>query len=782
MIQRGNITSLDDFFLPPDRRNADCVYVCRINGYSGRIDAFIRKYYGEARRTGAVLEGGIRNPTQDNLAYYNEMLGGDYRKDTAFISSALGKWLPRLTPAQNKTVTDALYESLCALEAEGKNENMQKSAYVKFMCWLYYRFEQLVRSIGGANRPKILYEGSISRYELVLVTALCGCGCDAVLLQYEGDGGYLKTDPSSKFSEKYEEPGMSPFPQTFNIAAIREEEKQAARMQRQQPAVTQRPVQPAPMRTPAAPVRTQSPVPAAAPALARSTNKWSSDAPLVNIAKSVSERKCGENEFRNCFYLIKGTDDKAGYTKRLFDLYTILTGEKRGVHIVNGHIPLPDTGEIGSVQRGNYRNSDELINGLSRNLNFTSDPRLAQVISQAFADTMRAAAHEETRLGKLTELGVYMICWIKRIYGELLKNYKSGSMGAFILLGREITKQETIFLSFLGACPVDVLILQPDLSGDIHIPDDELSVVVCGESADITEYPRDESSVRIGTAAYHAERELDTMMYGSGGMYRNMQYGKAKAVILDTMFEEIEILWDQEPQYRSGFSTSADTVIIPTIFAKVSGVKNGDAAEYWKLIKRLMTPETFTIRQAPFIPENQRCELMTYATAFLRNRKLQRDVIKSHESYRYGFLRGEIQDHILDKIQLLLDSGMIKDTFVNGREYLITAMCLDLDKVFVRMIQSFDFTKKNPKILYINTKETAISLGDTIILSLLSLIGFDVVFFVPTGYMSVEKYFSGVPFAEHQAGDYIYDLTVPDMSKIKGTAGKSFFGGLFGKK
>ena len=307
-------------------------------------------------------------------------------------------------------------------------------------------------------------------------------------------------------------------------------------------------------------------------------------------------------------------------------------------------------------------------------------------------------------------------------------------------------------------------------------------MVVCGESADITEYPRDESSVRIGTAAYHAERELDTMMYGSGGMYRNMQYGKAKAVILDTMFEEIEILWDQEPQYRSGFSTSADTVIIPTIFAKVSGVKNGDAAEYWKLIKRLMTPETFTIRQAPFIPENQRCELMTYATAFLRNRKLQRDVIKSHESYRYGFLRGEIQDHILDKIQLLLDSGMIKDTFVNGREYLITAMCLDLDKVFVRMIQSFDFTKKNPKILYINTKETAISLGDTIILSLLSLIGFDVVFFVPTGYMSVEKYFSGVPFAEHQAGDYIYDLTVPDMSKIKGTAGKSFFGGLFGKK
>ena len=788
MIARGKITSLDDFFLPPDRRNGACVYLCRINGCGGKTDEFIRRYYGEARRTGAVIEGGIKNPTQENLAYYNEMLGSDYKKDAAFISSALKKWLPRLTPAQNSRISGALYESLCALEAEGKNENMQKSAYVKFMCWLYYRFGQLAGMIGTGVYPKILYEGIISRYELVLVTALCGCGCDAVFLQYAGDEGYLKTDPASKFSDKYEEPGMTPFPQNYSIAAIREEEKQAARMQRQapQPAVRQAPQPSFPQRTPA-PTAPTAPAPAAppvlrVPALTRSTNKWSDDAPLVNVAKSLQERKAGENEFRNCFYLIKGTDDKAGYTKRLFDLYTILTGEKRGVHIVNGHITVPDTAEIGTVQRGNYRNADELIHGLSRNLSFTADPRLAPIVTNAFADAMRAAAVTETSTGKLSALGVYLICWIKRVYPDLLKNFKNGSMGVFILLGKELTKQETVFLSFLASCPVDVLILQPDLSGDIHIPDDELSVVLCEESVGITEFPCEESSVRIGTAAYHAERELDTMMYGSGGMYRNMQYGKAKAVILDTMFEEIEILWDQELVYRSGFSTATDTVIIPTIFAKVSGVKNGDTAEYWKLIKRLMTPETFMIKQAPFIPENKRCELLTYATAFLKNRRLQRDAIKSHPGYKYGFLRGEIQDHMLDKLQLLLDSGMIKGTYENGREYFITALCLELDKQFVRMIQSFDFTKKNPKILYVNTTETAISLEDTIVLSYLSLIGFDIVFFVPTGYMCAEKWFASVPFAEHQIGDYKYDLTVPDMSRIKGTANKSFFGGLFGKK
>ena len=66
-------------------------------------------------------------------------------------------------------------------------------------------------------------------------------------------------------------------------------------------------------------------------------------------------------------------------------------------------------------------------------------------------------------------------------------------------------------------------------------------------------------------------------------------------------------------------------------------------------------------------------------------------------------------------------------------------------------------------------------------MTLLNYIGFDVVFFVPTGYMSVERYYAKVPFPEHQIGEYKYDLTMPDLSKIKEPS-KGFFGGLFGKK
>ena len=46
-------------------------------------------------------------------------------------------------------------------------------------------------------------------------------------------------------------------------------------------------------------------------------------------------------------------------------------------------------------------------------------------------------------------------------------------------------------------------------------------------------------------------------------------------------------------------------------------------------------------------------------------------------------------------------------------------------------------------------------------MSYLSLIGFDILFFVPTGYQTIEKYFSQ-PIKEHQIGPFVYDLEIPN--------------------
>ena len=121
-----------------------------------------------------------------------------------------------------------------------------------------------------------------------------------------------------------------------------------------------------------------------------------------------------------------------------------------------------------------------------------------------------------------------------------------------------------------------------------------------------------------------------------------------------------------------------------------------------------------------------------------------------------------------DNKALMVAYGMEGDsltfgTFENGTEYTIIATVLNLNKELIRMLQKFDFTKKNPKMVYVNAGEKMISLEDSILIAFLNLIGFDIVLFVPTGYHNVEKYFNENIFEEHQIGEYMYDLSIPNL-------------------
>ena len=153
-----------------------------------------------------------------------------------------------------------------------------------------------------------------------------------------------------------------------------------------------------------------------------------------------------------------------------------------------------------------------------------------------------------------------------------------------------------------------------------------------------------------------------------------------------------------------------------------------------------------------------------YAAEFYKNGRLQTEKIKNHPKYAYGILRDDIQELIFDKLRALIEEKLIKNTGINGTEYVIIAQVLNLPKEIIRMIQNFDFTKKNPKLIYINTAETVISLEDSILTAFLNLIGFDIIFFVPTGYQSIERYFNGNIIEEHQIGEYKYDMQVPNLS------------------
>ena len=754
MFQLGRIEKLHDYFSVCSCRREQAVFFYRMAGYSGEVAAFLTQYDQAARTNGVVIEGRIPNPDPKQLDYLAEMMGSDFQLDAGFLTQKLTRWLPRLTGAQREAVVTAMMATLQDLQAHGKNENMLRNAYIKYMCWLYYKFERILGRLGGDELPKILYDGTVSSYELQLLVILARAGADIVLLERAGDAGYLRCDPTSQYAQLYQAPGLTPFPADFSLRQLREQGRQQAERQKLY----------------------------GAPAgIAPCTNAWMKAPDVKEILTAVRARGDDPKLFYNAFVVQYGVEDKLLFPSDMVAFYQQLKREGRKVCLENGRLPPPTPEEIAAVRRRNHQTAEQLAADLAANLQYPNNQQLQTLMRQAFLDVV--LEEDKTVGGNLNRLlnkAVYLVAWMKRYQKDLFQNWQAPEVGVFILFGACSGDNEALFLRLLAKLPVDVLVLLPDLNAPCVLKDPALLDLHKEHSLPMTDFPVEPSQMRVRTAAYQAEREMDSILYQNTGLYRAKQHQKAEAVTLQTMYEEIGLLWDQELKYRPGFAAEGDTVTVPVLLEKICGMKDGPILPYWLEIKKLVTPETTLVTKLPWQTGLEANPMKPYATQFLRQGRLQREKIKQHKDYPYGILRPEIQDYLLDKLQVLLDEKLIAGTYQNGTEYTIVSTILGLPKDLLRRIQNFDFTKKNPKLILISTTEETLSLEDSILVAFLNLVGFDILFFVPTGYQSIEKYFQK-PFAnEHQLGPYRYDLQVPDFRTLH-EGGKSSIRKLFGR-
>ena len=754
MFQLGRIEKLHDYFSACSRRREQAVFFYRVAGYSGEVAAFLTQYDQAARTNGVVIEGRIPNPDPKQLDYLAEMMGSDFQLDAGFLTQKLTRWLPRLTGAQREAVVTAMTATLQDLQAHGKNENMLRNAYIKYMCWLYYKFERILGRLGGDELPKILYDGTVSSYELQLLVILARAGADIVLLERAGDAGYLHCDPTSQYAQLYQAPGLTPFPADFSLRQLREQGRQQAERQKLY----------------------------GAPAgIAPCTNAWMKTPDGKEILTAVRARGDDPKLFYNAFVVQYGVEDKLLFPSDMVAFYQQLKREGRKVCLENGRLPPPTPEEIAAVRRRNHQTAEQLAADLAANLQYPNNQQLQTLMRQAFLDVV---LEEDKAVGgnlnRLLNKAVYLVAWMKRYQKDLFQNWQAPEVGVFLLFGACSGDNEALFLRLLAKLPVDVLVLLPDLNAPCVLKDPALLDLHKEHSLPMTDFPVEPSQMRVRTAAYQAEREMDSILYQNTGLYRAKQHQKAEAVTLQTMYEEIGLLWDQELKYRPGFAAEGDTVTVPVLLEKICGIKDGPILPYWLEIKKLVTPETTLVTKLPWQTGLEANPMKPYATQFLRQGRLQREKIKQHKDYPYGILRPEIQDYLLDKLQVLLDEKLIAGTYQNGTEYTIVSTILGLPKDLLRRIQNFDFTKKNPKLIIISTTEETLSLEDSILVAFLNLVGFDILFFVPTGYQSIEKYFQK-PFAnEHQLGPYRYDLQVPDFRTLH-EGGKSSIRKLFGR-
>lgn len=734
MFQLKKITINQDFFLERGARGGEFVYAIRLQGYASELDGFLFDYYKAAQGSGLVQLEKLPNPTTDNLDYYTQMVGGEFLLEQGFFSQKLSKWLPRLSPMQNQTIASAMFDTLTELQSAGKNLNILKNVFIKFMCWMYYRLERLLRQLGGSVIPKILYQGAISDNELRMFTVCVKAGCDFLLIDTDSPENYGKLDGGNRCTSPYNLCQLQPFSKEFSVKNLIDTAQSKEKIQSQ--------------------VRVEK-------GLNVQCNGWKQMDGISDCKTKHSARGGSKELFFPCFRMICGTEDKVNYEGNVYRFLQEMETSGRKVVTATGLIP-PTPTEISQIKRDNYPDVATMCAHLGRNIQYSSSPNLQKQMLHGFL-AMLLVDEEflELKLNRQTSVVIYLLCWMKNVQNELFTSFLQGELGCYVLLHGCFKLEERLFLQWLSCLPTDVLVLAPDLSKQ-PIAVKHMLVENYTQSLEMEVFPTSGAQAQIGTTAYHAERELDGMLYQDTGIYRAQQFTKATPILLRTMYEEIGILWNQELKFRPNFSTIGGQVHMPVLFAKVSGVKENPTV-YWNSIRNLATPETFVITKVPFFTD-KRTELHGLAPSFYNRGKLRKQEIMTHSAYEYSYLRNESQEHILDCLEIMLEEKNIKGMGQNGMEFKVIGDILSLDKDILRMIQWFDFTQKNPKIIYIQTTEAMPSVEDAIVLAFLNLVGFDVVNFVPTGYQGVEGHYLRPTMEEHQIGSYAYDLSIPNLN------------------
>lgn len=780
MQTRLQLTKFDDFWKPLSARQPAGVYFCRIAGYGPDLVHFLEQAMQKRTQMPMRITRKLQNPNGNQLSYLQSVLGDTFQCDTAFFEAQLVKWLPRLNQTQRTQIAEAIGQVLETQRAQGKNDNMLRNAYIKFMCWLYYRFEQLLHLLGKDPLPRILYDGDLSSHEFQLFCILARAGCDILLIEPAGDAQYQKLDPQNQQSALCAWAGHAPFPPDFSLEQMVKTYRPPAQSSRpaETPARPQT-VQPSPR--PAAPIRTQqtaNPQSAdtrqrAQPQRQRTPAELFPDAPVIapntwlsgNLpADSLKEPASrGENDdyIYTMFVRILGVEDKSSYERDLFLWRKKLEDTGRHVTVLE-EFSLPTPEETARVARSNAQSGAQVISSLLPMIQPTANRRLDAAVGRAFVEILTELDRKHEPPMRIKNKGVYLVCWFNRYFRLLFEGYSAGKLPVLFYFGLCHTAFEALFLRFLAKLPIDVLEIYPEQPEPCCLSDKLLFERIYPNTMHVAHFPESADAVSYQTAAYHAEQELTETLYQDSGLYRAHQYQKAAAVSLQTMCEEIFILWDKEALYRPGFEVVDDTVLVPVLTAKVSGVKNRDTSAYWSQVKRMVNTDTICMTRLPYMQPVEDTRLNP--VSFIKNRKLQREALKNSPAYPYGLLRSEVQDFLLDKVQMLLDSGLIRGTFSQGMEYKILSVAMNLPKEIVRILQKADFTQAVPKVAVVATGEQSCSLEDSILLALLHNACFDVVLFVPTGYQIIEKYYTEPFFTEHQAGEYLYDLQPPYLS------------------
>lgn len=475
-----------------------------------------------------------------------------------------------------------------------------------------------------------------------------------------------------------------------------------------------------------------------------------------------------------------GCEDETVYTNMLVKFKESFAGLKKQLIFIEKTLENPNAEEVRALGTVPRTSTADMIDALALRIDLKGDKTRTALAQKALRELLN-----ELNTGNQTVVFNYgnkFITWLYRCTQARKYSVRYEDTPVVLYYG-DISQSEVYFLNFMTQCGFDVVYISPNKNNLKTVVDKNLNglmqIFELPQTKESGTYPTKAIKTKVATVAYNAERDLDTMLYGGDtGIYRSFQFPNSQSVTLKTTFEEIAILWKQEARFRTGFTTSGNLVSVPNIFAKISGVEDGNMNAYWDAVRDKLTPETILIVKKPNLAENVSNDLSAYRQ-FYRNGEIDTEKLKASTLNKYSYLPDRIQDMLFYKLQETVSSNFIK---LQGDELMCSVLHfgMNLGKDFLQLVQRFDFTKTIPKLIYIDAIEDTFTLSECIQTVMCNLIGFDVLIYTPTGYKNIETFVSNDAFEEHIMNQFIYQTEVPKFKIPSAKKGGGLFGKLFG--
>lgn len=384
------------------------------------------------------------------------------------------------------------------------------------------------------------------------------------------------------------------------------------------------------------------------------------------------------------FCEIKGTNCIANYAEDLFKLRRSLSD----CIVINGKIPNPTVDEGRQEVKG-----------------------IVKPVLQRFLREKRITGNDAKVLKALC-------C---RYFSQVSKE----KVGTLLYYGSITEKKEIQLLDFAKELPIDVIILNHakeesyDFKGDFMLIEEEFA-------SPLAQFPEEV----LATGAASVEKTLDQVLYGDENFSRPNQYSDVESIILNVTKEDVTGLWSEEIKMRTGYGIENGKVIVPTLYAQITGLGNFSKRSYIDFVSDLTQNSMCFVTEALEISPIKLkgdSSLKTMSDKHF-NKKFAEKVLSMTP---LSILSQEKQNLLVEKA-----NEMIKKYKFNSIWDVLTfaGILFAIPEALAQLIHVWDLTKVNPKIVMVLTGTRKLESKEGVMLQYLHAIGFDVLLFVPTGY------------------------------------------------